>query len=92
VPELERLLGIHRLLFNPARNARPLSDEEIRWIQATATRLELYAGPSDGTWNEAVEAALEALLGRENLEERYEGGPRLEEEVLAALRKAYGEA
>jgi len=90
--ELERLLSIHRLLFNPARNARPLSDEEIRWIQATAARLELYAGPIDGTWSEAVEAALEALLGRENLEERYAGGTQLEEEVLAALRNAYGEA
>jgi len=92
VPELERLLGIHRLLFNPARNARPLSSEEIRWIQTAAARLELYAGPIDGTWSEAVEAALKALLGRENLEERYAGGPQLEEEVLAALRQAHGEA
>ncbi|WP_456447905.1 DUF1028 domain-containing protein [Oceanithermus sp.] len=92
VPELERLLGIHRLLFNPARNARPLSEEEIRWIQTAAARLELYAGPIDGTWSEAVEAALKALLGRENLEERYAGGPQLEEEVLTALRQAHGEA
>lgn len=91
VPELERLLGIHRLLFNPARNARPLTDEEIRWIQAAAARMELYAGPVDGAWSEAVEAALKALLGRENLEERYSGGPQLEEEVLAALRQAHGE-
>jgi len=92
VPELERILGIHRQLFNPVRNARPLSEEEIRWIQHTAQRLGFYEGPVNGDWGEAVEAALKALLGRENLEERYAGGPQLEEEVLAALRQAHGEA
>ncbi len=92
VPELERLLGIHRRLFNPARNARPLSSAEIRWVQRAAAQLGRYQGPANGVWSDAVERALQELLGRENLEERYAGGPALEEEVLAALREAYGDA
>ncbi|HGY08889.1 MAG TPA: DUF1028 domain-containing protein [Oceanithermus profundus] len=92
VPELERLLAIHRTLFSPERNARPLSEAEIRWVQRTAARLGVYGGGDDGAWSDAVEEALRALLGRENLEERYRGGPQLDEEVLTALRKAYGNA
>ncbi|WP_457630997.1 DUF1028 domain-containing protein [Oceanithermus sp.] len=91
VPELERLLRIHRQLFNPARNARPLSAAEIAWIQQTAARLGLYGGPASGEWSPETERALAALLGRENLEERYRGGPELEEEVLGKLRAAFDE-
>ncbi|WP_457628980.1 DUF1028 domain-containing protein [Oceanithermus sp.] len=89
VPELERLLGIHRLLFNPAKNARPLTEEEIRWIQSATRALGFYAGEASGVWDEATERALAAWLGQENLEERYAGGPELEEEVLEALRAAF---
>ena len=89
VPELERLLGIHRLLFNPAKNARPLTEEEIRWIQNAARVLGFYTGEASGVWDEATERALASWLGQENLEERYGGGPELEEEVLEALRAAF---
>jgi len=92
VPELERLLGIHRLLFNPVKNVRPLSEAEIRWIQRTGQRLGIYDGAADGRWSDALQGVLTALLERENLEERYDGGPKLEEEVLSALRKAYDKA
>ncbi|WP_457637764.1 DUF1028 domain-containing protein [Oceanithermus sp.] len=89
VPELGRLLETHRLLFNPSRNTRPLSRNEILWIQQVAARLGLFDGKPNGEWNDASEEALRALLGMENLEERYQGGPELEEEVLAALRRSY---
>ncbi len=88
VPELERLLEIHRLLFGQAEDARPLSKGEIRWLQEAAGKLGFYAGAADGAWSEELEKALISWLGRENLEERYRGGPYLEDVVLQALRRS----
>jgi len=88
VPELQRLLEIHNLLFGSSGEARELEAGEIRWLQEAARRLGFYDGPVDGLWSEELEKALVAWLGRENLEERYQGGPYLEEAVLKALRRS----
>ena len=87
VPELGRLLEIHRLLFNPAEDARPLNLAEIRWLQEATSKLGFYAGQVDGVWSPELERALTSWLGQENLEERYRGGPYLEEVVIAQLRR-----
>jgi len=88
VPELGRLLEIHRLLFNPAKDARPLNEAEILWLQEATSKLGFYDGPADGVWSKELEKALTSWLGQENLEERYQGGPYLEEVVLRALHNS----
>jgi len=88
VPELQRLLEIHGLLFGSSGQARELEAGEVRWLQEALRQLGFYDGPVDGLWSEGLEKALVAWLGRENLEERYQGGPYLEDAVLRALRRS----
>ncbi|MBF6596288.1 MAG: DUF1028 domain-containing protein [Thermaceae bacterium] len=85
--ELQRLLGIHRLLFG-AEPSRPLTSAEITWLQ-TVLQQQGYPGEASGQWNPATETALLALLGTENLEERYSGGPALDETTLAYLKDKF---
>lgn len=80
VPELQRLLSIHRLLFSKPQNPEPLSTADILWIQQS------LGLPLSGQWNPATEEAFRAWIGHENLEERYPGGPYLDLEALAYLK------
>ena len=89
VPELKRLLKIHRSLFNPAQDARPINKSEIGWLQSATAKLGFYEGPINGVWNDGLEKALWAWLGLENLEERYQGGPFLEETILKKLHNKF---
>jgi uncharacterized Ntn-hydrolase superfamily protein len=89
VVELERLLGIHRLLFGAGEPNRSLNSEEIAWIQNILHRQGHYSGEISGQWDEATERALAVLIGMENLEERYHGGPALGEVVLRHLREKF---
>uniref|UniRef100_UPI0026062F66 DUF1028 domain-containing protein n=1 Tax=uncultured Meiothermus sp. TaxID=157471 RepID=UPI0026062F66 len=87
VQELQRLLAIHQLLFGAGEPTRPLSTREIVWIQALLHRQGQYTGAISGQWDETTELALRALIGMENLEERYQGGPALDETVLQYLKE-----
>ncbi|MER3479199.1 MAG: fimbrial assembly protein FimA [Meiothermus sp.] len=89
--ELERLLGIHRLLFSKPESPTPLSPEDIAWIQAVLSREGYYPGVVSGVWDEATEQAFTGLIGMENLEERYPGGPYLDPEALAYLKGKFGQ-
>jgi len=89
VVELQRLLGIHRLLFGTGEPGRPLQPAEIAWLQTLLYRQGLYAGLVNGVWDEATESALTALIGMENLEERYRGGPVLDEATLQYLQEKF---
>ncbi len=89
--ELERLLGIHRLLFSKPESPTPLSPEDIAWIQAVLSREGYYPGAASGVWDEATEQAFTGLIGMENLEERYPGGPYLDPEALAYLKGKFGQ-
>lgn len=89
--ELCRLLEIHRLLFDRSGKAEPLSSQDIAWIQRTLTRLGHYSGEATGSWDEATEKAFRTLVGIENLEERYSGGPYLDPVALRYLRGKLGE-
>ncbi|PZA08667.1 MULTISPECIES: DUF1028 domain-containing protein [unclassified Meiothermus] len=90
--ELERLLRIHRLLFSKPQNPEPLSPEDIAWIQALLRREGHYAGDVSGVWDEATERAFAELIGMENLEERYPGGPYLDPEALGYLKGKFDSA
>lgn len=89
--ELGRLLEIHRLLFDKPRDPEPLGREDIAWLQRHLARLGHYAGAATGEWDEATEKAFRALVGIENLEERYTGGPYLDAVALRYLRSKLGE-
>lgn len=89
IPELQRLLGIHRLLFGAGEPSRPLSPEEIAWIQKLLTQHGRYSGPTSGEWSPETEQAFRALIGSENLEERYVGGPMLDEVALNYLKEKF---
>ncbi len=89
VTELRRLLGIHRLLFGAGEPSRLLQADEIAWIQSLLRRQGLYSGEASGVWDEATEKAFAALIGMENLEERYQGGPMLDEVALKYLEEKF---
>lgn len=90
IGELSRLLGIHRLLFEKPKRTRPLTGEEILWLQGLLKAQGLYGGEATGVWSPETERAFLALVGMENLEERYQGGLEVDEEVLAYLEARYG--
>ncbi|MCX7601655.1 MAG: DUF1028 domain-containing protein [Meiothermus sp.] len=89
VVELKRLLGIHRLLFGAGEPARPLNPDEILWIQTLLKQQGHYSGAISGVWDEATERAFATLIGMENLEERYQGGPALDEVALRYLKEKF---
>jgi uncharacterized Ntn-hydrolase superfamily protein len=71
VIELERLLGIQRLLFERPKESDllPLTGETARHLLQLLVKLgHLQSEPS--SWNETAQNALESLAGIENLEER----------------------
>lgn len=89
VVELERILGIHRLLFSGGESPRALSPEEITWLQTLLHQQGHYSGEISGRWDQQTEQAFSTLIGMENLEERYKGGPELDEVALAYLRAKF---
>ncbi|MGQ9910230.1 MAG: DUF1028 domain-containing protein [Candidatus Flexifilum sp.] len=95
VPELGRLLRLHRLYFgrpDPA-DLLPIDDALARELQTLMRRLGYYQADVTGQWDEASKAAFWALVGSENLEERWspETTPdRLDRVALAYLRERYG--
>lgn len=88
VPELARLLSIHRLLFSPPKAPRPLTEADLRWLTELLAEKGFLNRPVDH-WNDEVETAFKALLGQENLEERYRGGPEVDEDVLNYLKEKF---
>jgi len=87
VPELQRLLGIHRLLF-PAESALEFIDvtpdiaSELRRL-LVARGIEIGAGEGYDT---EVKAALFTYVGTENLEARWSEQAQIERGVLESLR------
>ncbi len=88
VPELQRLLGLHRLFMNkPSRSPRELSAADIAWLQGVLRDRGLLQADPTGEWNEATERALASLFGIENLEERWLEGPRMDPVAWEYLRE-----
>jgi uncharacterized Ntn-hydrolase superfamily protein len=83
--ELRRLYGLHLELFGetPRKEWVPVDGTLRRELEERLARLG-HAG--------ALERALPAWAGQENLEERVEGVEAIDPVVLAALRRAGGES
>jgi uncharacterized Ntn-hydrolase superfamily protein len=88
VVELARLLELHRLLFpTPASLEFVDIDEPVAAeLRARLRERSLYDGPASGPYDEELRTALFTFVGIENLELRWTDEPRVEFQVLAALR------
>lgn len=94
VPELGKLLRMHRLYFgrpDPA-DRLPIDSALARELQTLVQRLGYTQADATGQWDAASQAAFWALVSSENLEERWspETTPdHLDKVVLDYLRERY---
>jgi uncharacterized Ntn-hydrolase superfamily protein len=92
IDKLAELVAMHHLYFgevDPA-NVLPLS-EVAGELQIILRRTDHYSGPLHGQFDGDTRAALRALVGSENLEERWDGtGDAIDRVVVDFLRKRFG--
>lgn len=91
IRELQKLLQMHHLLFQETDPAdlvplSKLAPELQELLQETGH----YDGPLSGEFDEATRKALRALVGTENLEERWDGtGGMIDRQVVDFLLEKY---
>lgn len=74
IEKLAELVTMHHLLFGEVDPANLIPLAEVAGdLQALLRRTGHYSGPTNGVFDEATRAALRALVGAENLEERWDG-------------------
>jgi uncharacterized Ntn-hydrolase superfamily protein len=93
--ELARLVKIHHVFFQPPKpdDVLPINPPLARELQGMALRAGHLKREPDGTWDESARQAFQALIGNENLEERWniERTPEhLDRVALAYLRERWG--
>jgi uncharacterized Ntn-hydrolase superfamily protein len=88
VPELQRLHSIHRLLFEKASESEVI-DIDGKLGDRIATSLESlgFLEASRDSYDEEVSEALRSFMGVENLEERWQEGPKIDKRVLEELER-----
>ncbi|MBB5232665.1 DUF1028 domain-containing protein [Deinococcus budaensis] len=89
--ELERLLGLHDLLFGRPESTRELTEDELEWLRARLIIEDYATSLPAGPWDPETEAAAWAMFGTENLEERWVPGGRFDPAALNYLRERFGE-
>jgi uncharacterized Ntn-hydrolase superfamily protein len=93
IRRLKKLVGIHHLFFGEPDpdNQVPLKETAAE-LQGILIRTGHYDGTVSGEFDEATRKALRALVGIENLEERWTGEEdTIDGEVLEFLRDKFGE-
>lgn len=91
IQKLQKLLQMHHLFFGETKpeDLIPLSDLAAE-LQELVRRTGDYKGPMTGEFDESTRAALDDLVGRENLEERWNGkGDLIDEHVVTYLREKF---
>ena len=92
IQRLQELLAMHHLYFGPVDpdDLLPLADL-AQELQALLRRTGHYTGPVTGVFDQATRQALRALVGQENLEERWDGtGDAIDRQVIEYLRQRFG--
>lgn len=92
IQELARILKIHHLYFGEVSqdDLVPLADVATE-LQKLLTRSGYYKGLHSGVFDEETRKALRALVGAENLEERWSGeGDQIDRMALDFLREKFG--
>lgn len=94
IEELKRILGLHHLYFGAVDPdaAIPLATIAAE-LQAMLARTGFYTGSITGTFDDTTRVALRGLVGRENLEERWDGtGDAIDRFVVEYLRERFWDA
>ena len=92
IQELKKLVGMHHLFFGEVDkdDIVPLA-EVAKELQEMLARTGHYDGPVNGEFDEATRKALRALVGVENLEERWTGSEdTIDNQSLNYLRERFG--
>ncbi len=92
IKRLQQLLDLHHLYFGkPAPEALiPIDKSIARELQRIAKRARQYDGLITGDYDAATRAAVEGLIGIENLEERWPfGSDQIDPLAFKFLQKAY---
>jgi len=91
IKELGRLLKIHHLYFGEVdKDDLVLLEDLAAELQSMLTRTGHYKGKQTGTFDKETRKALRALVGSENLEERWDGsGESIDRTALDYLRARF---
>ncbi len=83
IERLQEILELHHLYFGkPAPGSlRSINPKIARELQRIARQAGQYRGPVTGVYDEATRQAIEALIGMENLEDRWPFGTKQIEPV-----------
>jgi uncharacterized Ntn-hydrolase superfamily protein len=92
IDKLAELVRMHHLFFGATNPADLVPIAEVAGdLQALLRRTGHYDGPVSGDFDEATRRALRALVGSENLEERWDGtGDHIDRVVVDYLLKRLG--
>jgi uncharacterized Ntn-hydrolase superfamily protein len=91
IKKLHKLLQMHHLFFGQTKpeDLIPLNDLAAE-LQEMVKRTGDYGGPMTGEFDKATRAALCDLVGRENLEERWNGkGDLIDKQVVTYLSEKF---
>jgi len=91
IERLREILALHHLYFrrpNPD-TLIPIDTIITRELQRIARQCKHFTGPITGKYDAATRQAVEALVGTENLEERWQPDMKIDPVVLDFLQKAY---
>lgn len=92
IAKLGDLVAMHHLFFGATDPADLIPVAGVAGeLQAVLRRTGHYDGPASGAFDEATRRALRALVGQENLEERWDGtGDEIDRVVVDFLLKRFG--
>ncbi len=92
IAKLASLVEMHHLFFGVTNPADLIPISEVAGdLQAVLRRAGQYDGPVNGVFDETTRRALRALVGSENLEERWDGtGDQIDRVVVDFLLKRFG--
>src|SRR6478735_5698633 len=93
IVELMRCYALHRLSYFPSEPSQlvPIGPELAVELKGLMAARGFFQGEVDDQWNTAVRKRWELFLGSENYDNRINGGELLDLEVLADLRRKYGQ-
>jgi uncharacterized Ntn-hydrolase superfamily protein len=91
IERLKEILELHHLYFGQTDPASlmPIDAQVTRELQRIARQSAHYRGPITGEYDAATKQAVEALVGVENLEDRWQPDLKIDPVVLKFLQKAY---
>jgi len=93
IDELVRCYALHRLSYFPSEPSKlvPIGPELATELKGFMAAQGFYTGELDHSWDSATRRRWELFLGSENYDNRINNGEMLDLEVLADLRRKYGQ-